>query len=89
MTYIMRYEHSAVCTLSESRKAMKHDGGWQTKEFVYPMKRLVNGDNYAKSYPFEPTIYSLAICYRIVLHMKLSFEVGRNCRIITKQCHCL
>ena len=29
---------------------MKHDGGWQTKEFVYPMKRLVNGDSYAKSY---------------------------------------
>ena len=50
---------------------MKHNGGWQTKEFVYPMKRLVNGDSYEKSYPFE-MIYSLAICYRIVLHMKVS-----------------
>ena len=53
-------------------KPMKHNGGWQTKEFVYPMKRLVNGDSYAKSYPFEAMIYSLAICYRIVLHMKVS-----------------
>ena len=51
---------------------MKHDGGWQTKEFVYPMKRLVNGDSYTKYYPFEMTIYSLATCYCIVLHMKLS-----------------
>ena len=35
MTYITCYEHSAVCMPSESRKA--NNGGWQTKEFVYPV----------------------------------------------------
>ena len=58
MTYITRYEHSAVCMLSDSRNA---DGGWQTKEFVYPMKHLVNGDSYAKIYTNDdlPTCYLL------------------------------
>ena len=41
--YITRYEHSAVCTLSESRKA--NEARQLSKEFVYPMKRLVNGDS--------------------------------------------
>ena len=40
---------------------MKHDGGWQTKEFVYPMKRLVYGDSYAKCYKHSKGQF--LICY--------------------------
>ena len=60
---------------------------WKQKNlYIQCRKRLVNGDSYVKSYPFETMIYSLTICYCIVLHMKLSLLmriVGRNCRIIT------
>ena len=69
-------------------KPMKHNGGWQAKEFIYPMKCLVNGNSYTKSYTHSKLRFtrSLSTCYHIILHMKLSLSMEgylAETRIIT------
>ena len=76
MTYIMRYEHSAVCTLSESRKA--NEARWRMANKRICISNEMFGEwrqLREELCPFKTTIYSFAICYRIVLHMKLPLSM--------------
>ena len=73
MTYIMHYEHSAVCTPSESRKANEARWRMANKRICISNETFGEWQQLREElYPFETTIYSIATCYHIVLHMKLS-----------------
>lgn len=73
MNTVACYEHSTVCMLSESRKA--NEARWRMGEGK--QRICISNETFwewrqlHESYAFQ-TIYSLTLCYRIVLHMNLS-----------------